>query len=66
MPTIDVLHRKATALAGAPAPGDARATAHVVAQLCDHVSTLQSAVSELIFQIQEAQKEIAELKSRPQ
>ena len=66
MATIEVLHRRATALGGAPAPGDARATAQVVASLCDHVSTLQNAVSELIRQIQDAQQEIAELKVRLQ
>ena len=62
MSTIEDLVKRANALAGSPAPGDARATARVVADLCQHVGTLQNAVSELIRQIQDAQKEISLLK----
>ena len=63
MATMDVLKRRAVALAGSPAPGDASATARVVSDLCDHVSTLQNAVTALLKQTQSAQMEIAELKT---
>lgn len=62
MTTLDVLKKRAITMAGSPAPGDARGTARVVSDLCDHVETLQSAVSELIKQLQLAKQEIAELK----
>jgi hypothetical protein len=64
MTTIDVLRRRATGLAGCPAPGDARATARVVSDLCDHVSTLQDGVSELLKQMLEARRELEELKKQ--
>jgi hypothetical protein len=64
MANIEVLKRRAMGLAGKPAPGDASATARVVSDLCEHVSTLQQAVTELLKQMQYAQTEIAELKQR--
>jgi hypothetical protein len=64
MTTIDILKRKATGLAGCPAPGDARATAKVVSDLCDHVATLQNGVTELLKQMLEARAEIEELKKQ--
>ena len=64
MATIDVLKRRATGLAGCPAPGDARTTAKVVSDLCDHVSTLQNGVAELLKQMLEARAEIEELKKQ--
>ena len=64
MAAIELLRKKATALTGAPPPGDARATARVLSDLCDHVGTLENAVTELIRQIQNAKAEIAELKQQ--
>ena len=65
MAAIELLKKKATALTGAPPPGDARATARVLSDLCDHVGTLENAVTELIRQIQNTKAEIAELKQQP-
>ncbi len=66
MTTIDVLKKRAITLAGSPAPGDARGTARVVSDLCGHVETLQSAVTELIKQLAVAKQEIAELQQSRQ
>ena len=66
MTTIDVLKKRATTLAGSPAPGDARGTAKVVSDLCSHVETLQGAVTELIKQLQVAKQEIEELRQSHQ
>ena len=62
MVAIDALRMRATALKGAPPPGDARAVAKVLSDLCDHVGMLENAVQELIRQTQQAQEEIADLK----
>ena len=62
MAAIDTMKKRATALAGCPAPGDARAAARLVADLCDHVGNLESAVTEMIDQLSELRAEITALK----
>ena len=64
MAITDVLKKRATALAGAPPPGDARAAARIISDLCEHVSALENAMAELIRQVQDTQSELAELKRR--
>jgi hypothetical protein len=66
MSEIDTMRKRALALAGCPAPGDARAAARVIGDLCEHVGKLERAVSEIIDQLREVRAEVAALRgSRP-
>ena len=69
MVTVDSLKQKASGLAGAISPGDARAVAKVLSDLCENLSDLGSKISELKAQLQNAEKEIVQLReevrSRP-
>ena len=62
MATIEDLKRRANALAGSPAPGDARAVARLIADLCDHLDSLENDVKELLWQMQKAQSDLSLLK----
>jgi hypothetical protein len=62
MATIENLKKRATALSGSPPPGDARAVARVLHDLCEYITMLNDAVPELIRQVRDAQTEIEELK----
>ena len=62
MTAIDFTRKRAMALSGCPAPGDARAASRLVADLCEHVSHLERAVTELIDQLREVRAEVAALK----
>jgi hypothetical protein len=64
MAAIELLRKRATAITGAPPPGDARAAARVLADLCEHVGVLENAVAELIRQLDQAKSEIAALKNQ--
>jgi hypothetical protein len=62
MASVESLKRKATGLSGAISPGDAREVARIISDLCDHLSELDSAMSELTRRVQDAEKEIAQLR----
>jgi predicted RNase H-like nuclease (RuvC/YqgF family) len=69
MVSVESLKQKASGLAGAISPGDARAVAQVLSDLCANVRDLGNEVSELKGRLQNAEKEIVQLReevgSRP-
>ncbi len=69
MVSVESLKQKATGLAGAISPGDARAVAQVLSDLCEHVRDLGNEISELKGRLQNAEQEIVQLReevrSRP-
>jgi hypothetical protein len=69
MVSVESLKQKASGLAGAIAPGDARAVAQVLSDLCENVRDLGTAISEVKGRLQTAEKEIVQLReevrSRP-
>lgn len=64
MSSIATIKRRALALSGAPAPGDARAVSRVVADLCEHIEVIEKAMGELIRQTEEDRKQLELLKNR--
>ncbi len=62
MVSIESLHQKSSALAGALSPGDARAVAKVLSDLCENLSDLGSEISELKGRLQNAEQEIVQLR----
>ena len=69
MVSVESLKQKASGLAGALSPGDARAVAKVLSDLCENLSDLGNEMSELKGRLQNAEKEIVQLReevrSRP-
>jgi len=69
MVSVESLKQKASGLAGAPSPGDARAVAKVLSDLCESLSDLENEIVELKGRLQNAEKEIVQLReevrSRP-
>lgn len=69
MVSVESLKQKASGLAGAPSPGDARAVANVLSDLCENLRVLGNEISELRGRLQNAEKEIIQLRedvrSRP-
>jgi hypothetical protein len=69
MVSVESLKQKASGLAGAMSPGDARAVAQVLADLCENVRDLGNELSDLKGRLQNAEMEIAQLReevrSRP-
>jgi hypothetical protein len=69
MVSVESLKQKASGLAGALSPGDARAVAKVLADLCENLSDLGNEISELKGRLQIAETDIvelrAEVRSRP-
>ena len=69
MVSVESLKQKATGLAGAISPGDARAVAQVLSDLCENVRDLGNEISELKGRLQNAEQEIVQLReevrSRP-
>ena len=61
MTTIEALKQKVWGLSGSISPGDARALARLVSDVCEHLANLNNEVSELRSQIQDVRREIAEL-----
>jgi hypothetical protein len=62
MVAIDLLQRKLTGLSGAFSPGDAREVARILSGLCKHFSALENEASELRRRMDDAEKEIAQLR----
>ena len=62
MVSVESLKQKASGLAGALSPGDARAVAKVLSDLCENVSDLGNEISELKGRLQNAEKEIVQLR----
>jgi len=62
MVSVESLKQKATGLAGAISPGDARAVAAVLSDLCEKVRDLGNEISELKGRLQNAEKEIIQLR----
>jgi len=62
MVSVDSLKQKASGLAGALSPGDARAVAKVLSDLCENLSDLGNEFSELKGRVQIAEKEIVQLR----
>lgn len=58
MSNIATIKRRALALTGAPAPGDARAVSRVVVELCEHVEVVEKALGELIRQVEEGREQL--------
>ena len=69
MVSVESLKQKASGLAGATSPGDARAVAKVLSDLCENLRDLGNEISELKGRLQNAEKEIVQLReevrSRP-
>jgi len=67
--SLESLKQKASGLAGAMSPGDARAVAQVLVDLCENVRDLGNEVSDLKGRLQNTEKELAqlreEIRSRP-
>ncbi len=61
MTTIEALKRRASGLSGSVSPGDARAVARLISDLCEQLANVNNEVSELRSQIQDVRREIAEL-----
>lgn len=62
MVSVESLKQKATGLAGAISPGDARAVAAVLSDLCENVRELGNEISELKGRLQNAEREIVQLR----
>ena len=62
MVSVESLKQKASGLAGALSPGDARAVAKVLSDLCENLSDLGNEFSELKGRVQIAEKEIVQLR----
>jgi chromosome segregation ATPase len=64
MVSVESLKQKASGLAGALSPGDARAVAKVLSDLCENLSDLGNEISEVKGRLQNAEKEIVELREK--
>jgi chromosome segregation ATPase len=62
MVSVESLKQKASGLAGALSPGDARAVAKVLSDLCENLSDLGCEISELKGRLQNAEQEIVQLR----
>jgi DNA anti-recombination protein RmuC len=62
MISVESLKRKATGLSGAMSPGDAREVARIISDLCDRLGELGGEVSELGKRMQDAEREIVQLR----
>jgi hypothetical protein len=62
MVSVESLKQRASGLAGALSPGDARAVAKVVSDLCENLSDFGNELSELKGRLQDAEKEIVQLR----
>jgi DNA anti-recombination protein RmuC len=62
MVSMESLKRKATGLSGAMSPGDAREVARIISELCENLSELAGEVSALGKRMQDAEREIAQLR----
>ena len=64
MVSVESLKQKASGLAGASSPGDARAVAKVLTGLCENLGDLGNEISELKGRLQNAEKEILQLREK--